>query len=65
MASRFASLTSEENIQINFFVVYIISLFEYILKQLFTSVSVASVGYLFSSVAVASVGYLPHRFAGL
>ena len=27
MASRFASVTSEENIQINFFVLYIISLF--------------------------------------
>ena len=43
MASRFVSVTSEEIIQINFFLVYIISLFQYLLKQLFTSVSVASV----------------------
>ena len=41
MAPRFASVTSEEIIQINVFVVYIISLFsEYILKQLFTEVEV-------------------------
>ena len=46
IVSQFASVTSGEIIQINFFVVYIISLFEYIIKQLFTSVSVASTGYL-------------------
>ena len=37
--------------QNQFFVVYIISLFQYVLKQLFTSVS------------VVSGGYLPRRFA--
>ena len=50
MASRLASVTSEEMIQI-IFAVYIISLFQYILKQLFTSVS------------VVSGCYLPRRFA--
>ena len=47
MASRFASATSEEIIQINFFGVYYLTVLVYtVLKQLFTSVSVASVGYL-------------------
>ena len=42
MEARFASVTSEELIQINVLIkVYIISLFQYILEQLFTSVSVA------------------------
>ena len=45
IVSQFAFVTSEEIIQINYFV-DIISLSYYILKQLFTSVSVASIGYL-------------------
>ena len=50
MASRFAAVTSEEVIQINFLWCILPHCYR-TLKQLFTSVSVASVQYLISTVS--------------